>query len=130
MEPLETERAISKMSSKTTVLLNDTPIVPTSLTLTGTAYPDLASIVSRINGASPKVHLLDGNSLANQVGDARLLNVVMLGALTGLGLLPFPTSAAASAVEHQRSLGGTAALQAFRLGEDRGVGLSNLKSTG
>lgn len=123
LEPLEAERAIPRMSTATTVLVNSTPIVPTSLTLDRTTYPDLFSIVGRIATVAGIVHDIDANTLALQAGHARLLNAVMLGALDGLELLPIPTNVLASTVENLGS-GPDAASRskAFCLGQDFGVG--------
>jgi len=124
LEPLEAERATPKISPEATVLLNSVPIVPTTLTLTGGTYPELTSIVSRIGEASGQVHVFDGTALATRAGDARLLNVVMLGALAGVGLLPVPSSALAAAVERLRSPSDSAAQRAFSLGEEHGSNMA------
>lgn len=103
LEPIEAERALPRMSTKTTVLVNQTPIVPTSLTLDRTEYPDLESILERISAVAGSVQVVDGNSLAMKAGDRRLLNAVMLGVLDGLELLPIPGRVMASAVERYGS---------------------------
>ena len=121
LEPLEAERALPKMSPEATVLVNQTPIIPTGMTLSRSDYPDLSSIVSRIDEIARIVHVVDGTALARKVGNVRLLNIVMLGALAGIDLLPVPGSALASAVERvNTSTGHAAKTQAFGLGEELG----------
>ncbi len=99
LEPLETERALPRMSTTTTVLVNATPIIPAGLALDRAEYPDLESTVEHIDGVAETVYLMDGNAMAQAEGDRRLLNVVMLGALDGIAVLPIPTDILASVVE-------------------------------
>lgn len=121
LEPVEAERAIPKMSSDATVLVNQTPIVPTSLTLSGEAYPAIPSILSRIDEVVRTVHVVDCTELALQAGDVRLLNIVMVGLLAGIDLLPIPETSFAWAVERfVSSAGPTPAIHAFGLGQALG----------
>lgn len=133
LEPLETERALPRMSAKTTVLVNRTPIVPTSLTLDRADYPDLESIVEHIDSVAGIVHVIDGNALARPAGDPPRLNMVMLGALDGLGALPIPSDILATAVErHGSELDSDGRGRAFRSGREFGesalVDISNRQS--
>jgi indolepyruvate ferredoxin oxidoreductase beta subunit len=117
LEPLETERAIPAMSSSTAVVVNATPIVPASLTQSRADYPEVGSIVARIAEVAGTVHVVEGSALARELGNPRLVNLVMLGALDGLGLLPFPTEAMIAAVRGEGSSGDRETLvEAFRLG--------------
>jgi indolepyruvate ferredoxin oxidoreductase beta subunit len=100
LEPLEAERILPRMSIATTVLVNRTPIVPTSLTLDRAGYPDLDSIVQAMATVAGVVKLFDANVLAAQAGDPRLLNLVMLGVLGGFELLPISSDVMASVVEN------------------------------
>lgn len=123
LEPLETERVLPRMSEATTVLVNRTPIVPTSLTLDRDEYPDLESIVGRIATVAGIVHVIDGNALALQAGDRRLLSMVMLGAIDGFELLPIPTEVLVSAVETDGSGSDPQSrVRAFQLGREFGIG--------
>jgi len=121
LEPVEAERTIPKISPQATVLVNRTPIVPTALTLSGAAYPDLPSIVSHIEEVADSVLVVDGTALAQQAGNTRLLNIVMVGVLAGIDLLPMPPASLAAAVEHLYSSAGPApSRRAFGLGEELG----------
>ncbi len=123
LEPLETERALPRMSARTTVLINRTPIVPISLTLDRAAYPDLTSMIERIATVAHIVHVIDGNELAREASDPRLLDMVMLGALDGIGILPIPTDVLASAVCQDGSGPDPESRgRAFRLGHEFGSG--------
>jgi len=123
LEPLETERALPWMSEATTVLVNRTPIVPSSLTLDGNEYPDVESILGRIAAVSDVVHVMDGNALALEAGDPRLLNMVMLGAIARLELLTIPTEVLATTVErHGSGSERQSRASAFQLGHEYGLG--------
>lgn len=102
-EPLEALRIIPRMSATTTVLINQTPIVPASLTLDRSAYPEFSSIVEEVETVAGVVHQVDGNTMAEQAGDHRLLNIVMLGVLAGFDLLPVPGDILAEVAKAQRS---------------------------
>lgn len=116
-EPLEAERILPRMSAATTVLVNKTPIVPTSLTLDRSAYPDLSSIVDEIGAVAGVVHVVDGNVMAEQAGDSRLINIVLLGTLDGLGLLPMPSDVLATVIEsHGSGSDSESRSRAFHLG--------------
>jgi indolepyruvate ferredoxin oxidoreductase beta subunit len=87
-EPLEALRARGRVSDRTKVLVNEGRIMLSELR--GQApYPSLRRVLAEIHGISSEVVVVKGRSAALQVGHARTLNVVMLGALAGLGWLPF-----------------------------------------
>ena len=98
LEPLETQRALSRMSEATRVLLNRQSV---PLTHRGAEYPPLQSILFRIRGVTDRVCDIDATALACEAGGPRSVNVVMLGALAGLDLLPFDEAALEVAVDAQ-----------------------------
>ncbi len=120
LEPLETQRAIPKMSIDTTVLINSTPIVPTGLSQSGQTYPPLSSIVDRIEGVAGSVRVVDATPLAQQAGSAKLLNTVMAGVLAGSGLLPMPAERVLGVLERGGQADREASTRAFYLGLDLG----------
>ena len=88
-EPVETARTLPRIGPRTAVLLNTGRVVPTELSLTGRPYPSLESILAALRAAGTDPVVVDGPSLVGVAGDRRSLNVVMLGALAGLEILPF-----------------------------------------
>lgn len=99
-EPLETLRALPKMSSRTKVVVNLGRVVPFPLSMQGEAYPDLDQILADLRAAAPSLLAVDGTALlAEQVGAPRSLNILMLGVLASLEILPFDASALWQAVE-------------------------------
>lgn len=89
LEPLEALRALPKMSPQTRVVVNLGTIVPFSLAVQGEPYPPVPEILAKIRETAPAVYPVDGPALVRETGVPRTLNVVMLGALAGLEMLPF-----------------------------------------
>jgi len=98
LEPVETWRALPRMSADTRVVVNSGRIVPALLTQRGASYPPLAEILGYLRSVTPRVHVIDGSTLARDAGFPRATNVLMLGALAGLGFLPFGADALCQAV--------------------------------
>lgn len=98
-EPLEALRALPAIGPHTRVLLNLGTIVPFEVTRARIPYPRVDEIVAKIRTVTAHLVTVDGPGLLKPLGVPRTLNVMMLGALCGLGLLPFDTEALRSAVE-------------------------------
>jgi len=89
-EPLETLRVSRKYSSKkTTVLLDPSPVVPMMVAQGLQQYPSLDEVLGELASLNERVYVVEATELAGTAGDPIVLNVVMLGALCGLRLLPF-----------------------------------------
>ena len=99
LEPLEVLRALPKMSERTTVVVNLGTIEPFTLAIQGKPYPAVDQILAQVRQVARTVHEIDGPALVKQVGVSRTLNVVMLGALAALGILPFEAALVLRAVE-------------------------------
>ena len=87
-EPLEALRALPRMRKDTRVILSLGTIVPFELVRTGGTYPPVDSIVEQLRAVAGQVVPLDGVKIVGKTGADRTLNVVMLGAAAGLGMLP------------------------------------------
>lgn len=99
LEPLEVLRARPRMSPRTQVLVNVGRIVPYPLAMQGLGYPDLGQLLDQIREVSPQVIEIDGPSLSAEAGSARSANIVMLGALAALDVLPFDAAALWATIE-------------------------------
>ncbi len=99
LEPSEGLRHASYLSESGMVILNTAPILPFTVSLGQSAYPDLDQIVTRLNGVASKVIELDAARIAQDAGSLLATNVVMLGALFGIDLLPIKTATAKEAIE-------------------------------
>ena len=87
-EPAEAARNLRFLRPGGSMLVSVNPIVPFTASLDGGAY-DLEAILAYLKDTDGQVHFIDGNSLCDEAGSAKVLNVVMLGAALRLGLLPF-----------------------------------------
>jgi indolepyruvate ferredoxin oxidoreductase beta subunit len=88
LEPLEVLRALPTMRADTRVVTSTGRLVPHTLTQQGRDYPEVESMLDQIGQRVGEVIELDGPALAAAAGAARTLNIVMLGALAGVGTLP------------------------------------------
>ena len=116
-ERLETLRALPRLGPTTRVLFSDGAIVPFAMVQRREAYPSVEEILSRLRAVAPATQALDGRALAGQTGASRTLNVLLLGALSGLELLPLSSETLFAAVAERcpaRFL--EANRQAFELG--------------
>lgn len=85
----ETLRALRKASKMTTILTSTDTIVPITVSLGKGQYPDRERTLAEIARTGKKVVTLPLVELAQQAGNAITANIVMIGALAGIGLLPF-----------------------------------------
>jgi len=81
-EKLETLRYVEMLRPGGTVLVNDYTISPLSVSSGGDKYPDDRRIQSIIAAVTPHLHLVPATALAESLGNARVNNVVLLGALS------------------------------------------------
>lgn len=98
-EPLELLRVSARIGPDTRVVVSDTSIVPFSVTGSGCTYPSLEEIVAECRRVAAEVRVLPGRALTAQVGEPRVLNIAMLGALAGLRALPIEQGALLQASE-------------------------------
>jgi len=101
LEPLEALRSVPKMAATSRVVLSSGCIVPFVLAMQGIPYPPLHEILAQIRAVTPRLFVVDGPGIMREVGGARALNVVMLGAVCGLHILPFGPEPLWAAIEKQ-----------------------------
>jgi indolepyruvate ferredoxin oxidoreductase beta subunit len=95
LEPVETVRSLPFVSSSTAVLMNTRPIIPFVVAQNfvrerkGGHYPEVSELAAAVRAVTPHLIALDFTGLAEESGSSRTLNMVMLGALFGIGLLPY-----------------------------------------
>ena len=99
LEPIEALRLLPRLGAHTKVILNRGRVVPFLLTLQGGDYPAIESIVERLESGVAEVHVVEGTQLAHEAAAPRAVNVVILGALAGLDLLPCDAEALSAAVQ-------------------------------
>lgn len=92
-EPLETLRALGKCNKDTVVITNTHPLPPFTASVGQGVYPPVEKTMELIRSKAKKVIALDGNAIAEEVGNPLALNMVMLGALIGSGTVPIEAEA-------------------------------------
>ncbi|MDF2987166.1 MAG: 2-oxoacid:ferredoxin oxidoreductase, gamma subunit [Eubacterium sp.] len=87
-ELTEAARSLPRLKKGGCCIVNTQTITPVSASL-GTSNYDIGEITDFINNTAGAVHFIDGYSLANQAGNVKAVNVVLLGAATAAGKMPF-----------------------------------------
>ena len=78
-EPIEALRAIPKISGKTSVIVNKSPIYPFNLRKSEISYPDITATLDELENKSMKVYALEADRIAKESGHLLSMNMVMLG---------------------------------------------------
>ena len=86
-EPVEAYRALDKANENTKIVTNIVPMVPFTVTIGQGKYPPVDMLVENMKKVTPYVYTFDAFALAREAGTERAANVVMLGALSALGIL-------------------------------------------
>lgn len=103
-EPAEAVRALPYLKAGGTVVAADAPVVPVSAMTGGPAY-DVEAIMAYLRQQVKNLVVVDAHKAAQDLGNAKCLNVVLLGAAVrsaGLGLTEADISAAIQARVPQR----------------------------
>lgn len=79
-ELMETCRSLPLLKPGGTVVANDLKIAPPSVLMGQEPYPE--GLADRIKGRFPDFLLVDGQGLANEAGNPRAANTVLLGAVS------------------------------------------------
>ena len=87
-EPLETLRALNKCNRESVIITNTRPLPPFTVAVGQGKYPPVEQILPLLMEKVASVISLDANSIAEKAGNPLSLNMVMLGALIGLGTTP------------------------------------------
>ncbi len=99
-EPMETLRAIDRMTERTLVVANRDRISTAEMSRLGEPYPDLRDLFCRVEAVAPRTQAADLTHLAREAGDPRAVGVVLLGWIAALGGLPFGEQPLRTAIEH------------------------------
>jgi indolepyruvate ferredoxin oxidoreductase, beta subunit len=83
-EWLETLRRLSYVSPRGTIVVNDCRLDPIRVSSGEMEYPEKDLILDRLEKATRKVYVIPGLQAALDLGNARTLNIVVMGALSGL----------------------------------------------
>ncbi len=117
VEPSEALRNIQYLAKNSVVVLNVTTVIPYTVYLGKSGYPDREEIVNKLYDVTDRVITLDASGIARQAGSLQAANVVMLGALFGTGLMPVKEETAKEAILSRfKSKVGEINIMAFDLG--------------
>lgn len=97
-EPLEAVRALNKISRNSTVIVSTAPVKPFSPSGDDKAYPPVETLLAYLREKCDHVLAFDGRTPALERGNPLGLNMVMLGALYGSGLMPLPADVQREAI--------------------------------
>jgi indolepyruvate ferredoxin oxidoreductase beta subunit len=87
-ELAEAARIIPRLSDNGCCIINTQIIKPVSASL-GTSQYDIDEITRYIRDNTKEVYFIDGYNIAKEVGTVKAVNVVLLGAATAVGKMPF-----------------------------------------
>jgi indolepyruvate ferredoxin oxidoreductase beta subunit len=87
-EASEAIRTFNYAGPDTVFLINEKIIIPPMIHQMGMDYPNLTEIHDFLKNVSLNIFFIDGIKIATDLGNPRTMNVVMLGALIGLDVLP------------------------------------------
>ncbi len=87
-EPIETLRESKLLKPNGTVIMSTHVIYPVAVSMGKAEYPSLDHITALLGKISSNILELDAMKLALQAGSSKSLNMVMLGAIIGSGLVP------------------------------------------
>jgi len=118
-EPLETLRALKKCNPKTVVITNIAPLPPFTAAIGKGTYPDIDAIVQQLKSKSGHLITLDAKALAKSAGNELSVNIVLLGALVEIDMLPVtPESVQEAIKETTKKAFLETNLKAFELGRE------------
>jgi len=79
-EPLEALRAINKVNKNSFVIVNSSPIVPFTVSLGISEYPELSSVFKELKTKIKHLFIIDAQKIAKEAGNIISENMVLLGA--------------------------------------------------
>ncbi|MEA2021747.1 MAG: indolepyruvate oxidoreductase subunit beta [Candidatus Caldatribacteriota bacterium] len=79
-EPSEALRAINKVNKNSFVIVNSSPIVPFTVSLGISEYPELSSIFEELKTKINHLIIIDAQKIAKEAGNIISENMVLLGA--------------------------------------------------
>jgi indolepyruvate ferredoxin oxidoreductase, beta subunit len=83
-EPLEALRGVPLLRRTSVVVCNNQEVMPISVSSGNATYPSRETIRRTLASASRTAHFLDATQEAVRVGNARVANVILLGAFSAL----------------------------------------------
>ena len=79
-EPAEALRALNKINKESFVIVNSSPIVPFTVSLGISEYPELSSVFEELKTKIKNLLIIDAQKIAKEAGSIISENMVLLGA--------------------------------------------------
>jgi indolepyruvate ferredoxin oxidoreductase, beta subunit len=99
LEPVEALRVLSRYGHPgVKVLLNLRPIYPVGVITGEASYPDGEALKAAVGSVAAAAFFLEATAAAIELGNPILGNIVMIGAVVGLGVLPLDRDDFAAAI--------------------------------
>ena len=100
-EPLETlQVAMEFGSAETYVLVNPRPVYPIGVLAGDEIYPPAELLAEVARDLVADLKIINASEIAQQAGDIRAMNVVMVGSLAGSGWLPLSVQSYSESIEN------------------------------
>ncbi|NMC81014.1 MAG: indolepyruvate oxidoreductase subunit beta [Chloroflexi bacterium] len=94
LEPLESlRRALTYLAPGGWVLVNTHPWIPVDVSTGRIEYPEIDQILDGLQRLGGKVISLDATRMAQDAGNSRMMNIVLLGGLMALGAIDIDNKA-------------------------------------
>ena len=87
-EPVEAIRALEKTSKDTSVIVNTSPVLPSTINQQDVNYPNIDDILSELDSKVAEVYSFDANKIALNAGHPLSMNMAMVGASTAISSFP------------------------------------------
>jgi len=85
---------------KTTFVIDDYPLVPIYASLSNIPYPTMSEIIKRIKPFAKEIHVFNASHIGKEkFGSAIFGNTILLGIVTGIGLLPLKENSLREAIK-------------------------------
>ncbi len=89
LEPVEGLRTLAPYGNpKIITLLNTRPIHPIDVISGSATYPEISNVIAKIEALSFRAWTVNATEIALEMGDPIFSNMVMLGALSAINILP------------------------------------------
>lgn len=89
LEPVEALRMLNQVGKPDTVVItNSRPVYPSDVTSGRATYPEIDGLFQAIDKFSAKSIVVDATDAALKMGNPIFTNIIMIGALVGVDLLP------------------------------------------
>ena len=93
-EPAEAvRRGVTYLKWGGLAIINTRVIAPVEVVSGIRSYPDMEKMIGLLRKVTDDIHLFDATGIAEEAGDPITTNIVMLGAITKSGLLPYSEEA-------------------------------------